>query len=109
MATQPVSVPPTPPADSAERRKQIDALQCQAWEAFARDLDALLRTSRGKWVGYRGPDRVCIGDSRPAVYEECLRRGLGADELFVELVYPAAIELPEVFLPPAADSPSGQP
>jgi hypothetical protein len=105
MATQPVSIPP---AASAERRGQLDALQCQAWEAFARDLDGLLQTSRGKWVAYRGPDRVCTGDSQPAVYEECRRRGLAPDELFVELVYPAAVELPVVFLLPTAELPTGE-
>jgi hypothetical protein len=106
MATQPVTIPPEPPTGSVERRKHLDALQCQAWEAFARDLDGLLQTSRGKWVAYRGPDRVCVGASQPAVFEECHRRGLAADELFVELVYPAAVELPEVFLLPPTELPT---
>ena len=86
-------------------QEKPESLPTRAWEAFVRDLADLLRTSQGKWVAYRGPDRVCIGDSKPAVYEECGRRGLPADELFVELIYPAAVELPEVFLPPAVPFP----
>ena len=84
----------------AGSREKLDSLQARAWEAFAHELAALLHASPGKWVAYRGQDRVCVGDSKPAVYEECRRRGLPADELLVELVYPAAVELPEVFLPP---------
>ena len=105
---QPVTIPPAPHAELVRCRQELDALQCQAWEAFAHDLDGLLQTNRGKWVAYRGPNRVCIGDTRPAVYEECRRQGLAADELFVELVYPAAVELPEVFLPPTAEFPTSQ-
>jgi hypothetical protein len=84
----------------AAGREWAGSLQSQAWEAFARDLDELLRTHRGKWVAYRGPQRVCVGDSEPDVYRECLRRGLPADELLVDMIYPAAAEVPEVFLPP---------
>ena len=49
----------------------------------------------------RGPQRVCVGDSEHDVYRECLKRGLPADELLVDMVYPAAAEVPEVFLPPS--------
>ncbi|HKI31218.1 MAG TPA: hypothetical protein VKA46_05085 [Gemmataceae bacterium] len=102
---------PTPPGITSPReglsgqpaagRAWAGSPQSQAWEAFARDLDELLRTHRGKWVAYRGPQRVCVCDSEPDVYRECLKRGLPVDELFIDRIYPAATEVPEVFLPPS--------
>jgi hypothetical protein len=87
---------------------QPDSLPEQAWEAFSRDLEDLLRTDPGKWVAYRGADRVYTGDSQSAVYQECLNRGLAPEELFVELVYPAATEKPTVFLPPTPNFPEDE-
>ena len=52
---------------------------------------------------------MCVADREADVYAECHRRGLPADELFVEMVYPAATEVPEVFLPPDEGFPEDQP
>jgi hypothetical protein len=109
---------PTPPgirfpqeklSGPAAGREWAGSLQSQAWEAFARDLEELLRTHRGKWVAYRGPQRVGVGDSEADVYRECVQRGLPADELLVDMVYPAATETPEVFLTPSGEPFPGQP
>jgi hypothetical protein len=74
-------------------------LQAQAWEAFCRDLATLVQSSAGNWVAYHGQKHEYTGESPSAVYQECRRRGLTADELLVELVYPAAAEEPAIFLP----------
>ena len=82
---------------------KLAALQAQAWESFIRDLDELLRTVSGQWVAYRGAVRVSTGETPSAVYQECKRRGLPPEELFVELVDPTAAEEPVVFLPPTEE------
>jgi hypothetical protein len=93
----------------AAGRAWAESIQSQAWEAFARDLDELLRTHPGRWVAYRGPELLGIGDRDSDLYVECLRRGFTAEELFVERVEPAALEDYEVFLPPAVEFPEDQP
>ncbi len=90
-------------------REERDALQMRAWETFAHDLEALLRTSEGKCVAYRGAERLLIGDSMTAVYEECLRRGHPPEELFVEWIYPSALEPPLVSFPTVVEDDEDQP
>lgn len=89
--------------ESERNPASTDELQALAWAAFTHDLNDLLQTAAGKWVAYRGRERVCLGDSQSAVYQECRRRGLSPEVLLVEMVYPAAAEEPTVFMPPLPD------
>src|SRR5437763_1139040 len=50
-------------------------------EAFFRELPELLkdRRVRGKWVAYRGDERIKIGRTQTDVIKECNRRGLKSE------------------------------
>jgi hypothetical protein len=52
--------------------------------AIRRDLPSLLR-KRGKFVCYRGDERVGIGEYR-TLMAECNRRGFRDDEFVIELI-----------------------
>ena len=56
--------------------------------AIRRDLPSLLRKS-GKFICYRGDERVGIGDYR-TLMAECNRRGFRDDEFVIALIGPAA-------------------
>jgi hypothetical protein len=84
------------------------SIQKRAWEAFVRDFDELLRAYPGKWVAYRGPERLAVADKDSDLYAECRRRGVPAADLLVERIEPAVLDDYEVFLPPVrGDGPSG--
>ena len=51
--------------------------------AFRRDLPELLKTHGGRWVAYHGDERIGFGRRETPLYQECLRRGLSADEFVV--------------------------
>lgn len=52
-------------------------------EAFRRDLPELLNSHRGRWVAYRGDERIGIGKSQTDLYEVCRRLGLTRGEFIV--------------------------
>jgi hypothetical protein len=58
--------------------------------AFCKDLPELLKTEDGKWVAYRGEQRLGIADSSTHLYRECLAQGLDPKELFIEMIHPDA-------------------
>ena len=62
-------------------------------EAFWRDLPELLKTrkNRGKWVCYRGDERIGIASTQVELIRECLRRGLHDDEYDLDVIEPHAI------------------
>jgi hypothetical protein len=70
-------------------------------EAFFRDLPGLLkdRKMRGKWVAYRGDERVKVGKTEEVVIRECLRRGLKSDEYDVFVIEPQSPDPEEVDFP----------
>jgi hypothetical protein len=101
MATVPAST-------SADNRDQIDAEAItrleeilgekmapkilQARQAFRRDLPELLRDHPRRWVAYHGDQRIAVGATKTALYQDCLRRGLQRDQFLVLLVEP---EMPD--------------
>jgi hypothetical protein len=74
-------------------------------EAFFRDLPVLLKdlSLLGKYVAYRGDERVKIGRSEIDVIGECLRRGLQSDQYDVFVIRPQSPEPEEVDYPSAWD------
>lgn len=86
-------------SDASSPDPQWDAsIQKQGWEAFSRDLHELLRTHPEKCVAYRGPERIGIADHDADLYEDCLRRGIPVDELYVARIRPTTNA--PIFLPP---------
>jgi hypothetical protein len=59
--------------------------------ALRRDLPELVADSRkrGKWVCYRGDERIGVGEYANLI-RECNRRGLRDDEFAVERIVPGA-------------------
>ena len=59
-------------------------------DAFFRDLPELLKDDRlrGRWVAYRGEQRVEVGRTQTEVIQECNRRGLREDEYDVFVIEP---------------------
>lgn len=72
-------------------------------EAFFRDLPEMLkdRSLLGRYVAFRGDERVKIGQSEVEVIRECLRRGLTDDEYDVFVVEPQSSEPEEIEYPSA--------
>jgi hypothetical protein len=62
----------------------------QGQEAFRRDLPQLLEQYRGQWVAYRGPDRIAVGKTQEAAYQQCLQSGKGKEDFVVLYVEPGA-------------------
>jgi hypothetical protein len=59
-------------------------------KAFCRDLPELLKTHEGKWVAYRGEQRLGLADSSTSLYREYLAQGIDPKELFIELIHAEA-------------------
>ncbi len=70
-------------------------------DAFFHDLPALLKDEslRGKWIGYRGEERIGIAASMRDLIEECHRRGLADDQYDLFVIGPRSREIEEVDLP----------
>src|SRR5262245_26447015 len=62
----------------------------QSRRAFLRDLPALLHDSKhDRWsVAYRGDERIALAACEKDVIQECLKRGLKADEYYIGTVAP---------------------
>src|SRR5438132_520135 len=69
----------------------IPPLITQARATFQRDLPQLLARHFRKWVAYSGDQRIGIGSSKTALYQECLRHGLAPGQFLVFSIEP---ELP---------------
>ena len=72
-------------------------------EAFFRDLPEMLNDRRllGKYVAYRGDERLKYGRSEIEVIRDCLRRGLTDDEYDIFVVEPQSAEPEEIEYPSA--------
>ncbi len=60
--------------------------------AINRDLPALLasRKMRGRWVCYRGDERIGISKDYFELERECIRRGFEEDEYLIHRIEPGA-------------------
>jgi hypothetical protein len=72
-------------------------------EAFFRDLPEMLKDRRllGKYVAYRGDERLKSARSEIEVIRDCLRRGLTDDEYDIFVVEPQSAEPEEIEYPSA--------
>ena len=61
-------------------------------ETFRRDLPRLLESHGGKWVAYRGEQRLGFGKTQTELYEQGFAHGLKADEFLVCSIEP---EIPD--------------
>jgi hypothetical protein len=61
-------------------------------QAFWRDLPELLKDKRnhGRWVAYRGDERIGIARTQLELIRECVRRGLRDDEYDLDVIEPRA-------------------
>jgi len=64
-----------------------DLLQ-RAEAAFRRDLPQLLEEQPGRWVAYRGDQRVGFSDDDFELYRRCQEQGYDLEEFIVEYVEP---------------------
>jgi hypothetical protein len=82
-------VGPTPkPAEEAGFA--VPPLFRRSQEAFWRDLPELLksRRTRGKWVAYHGDERIGVARTDDDLIRECLRRGLGDNAYYLDVIEP---------------------
>ena len=75
-----------------------EALIEQAWEAFQREAPLLIPEHVGEWVAYHGDQPIRFGKTKTELYQQCLQRGLAAEEFLVLCIEPEAAEV--LFLPP---------
>ena len=63
-------------------------------EAFTRALPELLKipSLRGNWVAFHGDEQVGIAADDEPLIQECLGRGLAADEYVVDVIEPKPTE-----------------
>jgi hypothetical protein len=89
--------PPGGPRGGLDARQEGDdwaELQQTAFDAFARDLPALLDEQAGKWVAYHGPERLGIADNDTDLYELGRQRGLPPQAMLVIGIDPEADQVP---------------
>ncbi|HKI31756.1 MAG TPA: hypothetical protein VKA46_07800 [Gemmataceae bacterium] len=71
-------------------------LQKAAFEAFARELPALLGEQAGKWVAYHGTERLGIADDDADLYALGRQQGLSAQSMLVIGIDPEADQVPVI-------------
>lgn len=78
----------SPPRLRHEPNPEIPPMVLRSMRAFWRDLPSLLevRRSRKKWAAYHGDERVTIARSEVDAYQECFRRGLKDEEIYVGIL-----------------------
>jgi hypothetical protein len=57
-------------------------------QAFWRDLPGLLKlkSRRRRYVAYHGDERLAFGRTQTELYQECFRRGLQREEIYIGLL-----------------------
>jgi len=62
-------------------------------EAYWRELPDLLSlaSSRRRWVAFHGDERIGFGRTETELYQECYRRGLKDDEIYVGRLRPSLV------------------
>lgn len=66
------------------------SLLVEGERAFCRDLPELLSTQEGKWVAYRGAQRLGLAESSSALYQKYMGQGIDPKDLLIELIHPEA-------------------
>jgi hypothetical protein len=91
-------LPGTPWGGQGLRQEKADRVDLQrtAFEAFARELPALLGEQAGKWVAYHGAERLGIADDDADLYELGRQRGLSPQSMLVIGIDPEADQIPIV-------------
>ena len=56
----------------------------QAISAFRAELPQLLTTDPDRWVLFRGPDRVMVGNSQWELFDECAQRGWHPEDCLIQ-------------------------
>ena len=79
-------------ADNEGAVEPVAPMLTRSLEAFRRDLPRLLETHHGKWVAYRGDERLGLGRTQTELYQQGFARGLKADEFLVCSIEP---EIPD--------------
>lgn len=79
-------------ADDQAAVDPVAPMLIRSLEAFRRDLPRLLETHYGKWVAYRGDERLGLGRTQTELYQQGFARGLKADEFLVCSIEP---EIPD--------------
>jgi hypothetical protein len=97
---RPIHVPalPTTGGTNCEERIAypplvIPPLIRQAQSAFFRDLARWLQERPGQWVAYHGDQPIGFARTKTALYQQCLQRGLTAEEFVVLCIEPEAAEV----------------
>ncbi len=75
-----------------EPHVEIPPQLLRSQQAFWRDLPGLLenRQVRGKWTAYHGDERIGVAATDDELIRECLRRGLGKDDYYLDVIEPMA-------------------
>ena len=75
---------------------EIRPMVLRSMQAFWRDLPRLLmdRRNHRQWAAYHGDERVAITRSDVDAYQECFRRGLKHEEIYVGILEPAPDGIP---------------
>jgi hypothetical protein len=78
----------TPPRPAEQPHPEISPIVLRSMQAFWRDLPGLLevRRNRKKWAAYHGDRRVTIARSEVDAYQECFRRGLKDEDIYVGIL-----------------------
>lgn len=79
-------------ADNHGAVEPVVPMLTRSLEAFRRDLPRLLEAHYGKWVAYRGDERLGLGKTQTELYEQGFARGLKANEFLVCSIEP---EIPD--------------
>lgn len=84
------------PRSLHEPNPEIPPMVLRSMQAFWRDLSGLLevRRNRKKWAAYHGDERVAITRSDVEAYQECFRRGLKDEEIYVGWLEPTSDGIP---------------
>jgi hypothetical protein len=64
----------------------VSPLIVEAAAAFERELPELLRTHRGRWISYYGPQRLAIADREPDLVQTCYNNGYEDKDLYVRRI-----------------------
>jgi len=83
------AVPEPTPDDPSEVPQILPGIR-RSMEAYWRDLPLLLplKSRKRQWVAYHGDERVAFGPTQHGLYQECYRRGIDGDEVYIGRLEP---------------------
>jgi hypothetical protein len=82
--------------DARQEGADRAGLQKAAFEAFIRELPALLSEHAGKWVAYHGAERLGIADDDTDLYKLGWQQGLSPQSMLVIGIDPEADQVPVI-------------